>query len=137
MNFLSYKEIGKFNGPRHKKMSDTRLPCSYSQIWPCEHPAKTVTERKRTATNSPAKTNYRHLAEINSRYYGLSLMRTLTQGPYSVRYKGVDCIMLISYLLPKFYIRFYRGTQRWFPVKYLFGSERQIFSLEFSILEEG
>ena len=34
------------------------------------------------------KTSYRCLTEINSRYYGLSLMRTLTQGPYSVRFKG-------------------------------------------------
>ena len=31
---------------------------------------------------------YRRLTKINSRYYGLSLMRTLTRGPYSVRYKG-------------------------------------------------
>ena len=31
---------------------------------------------------------YRRLTEINSRYYGLSLMRTLPRGPYSVRYKG-------------------------------------------------
>ena len=28
------------------------------------------------------------LTEINSHYYGLSLMRTLTQGPYSVCYRG-------------------------------------------------
>ena len=38
---------------------------------------------------SPAKINYRRLMEINSRYYGLSLSRTLTRG---VRNKGVDCI---------------------------------------------
>ena len=41
----------------------------------------------RTATKSPAKTNYRRLTEINYRYYRLSLMRTLMWGPYSVRYK--------------------------------------------------
>ena len=41
-----------------------------------------------TAAKFSAKTNYRRLIEINSRYYGLSLMRTLTRGPYSVRYKG-------------------------------------------------
>ena len=34
------------------------------------------------------KISYRCVTEINSRYYGLSLKRTLTQGPYSVRYKG-------------------------------------------------
>ena len=33
---------------------------------------------KRTAAKSPAKTNYRRLTEINSRYYRLSLKRTLT-----------------------------------------------------------
>ena len=27
------------------------------------------------------------MTELNSRYYGLSPQRTLTQGPYSVRYK--------------------------------------------------
>ena len=34
------------------------------------------------------------MTDINSCYYGLSLMGTLTQGPYSVRDKGVvDCIV--------------------------------------------
>ena len=60
----------------------------YSQLWPCSHPAITDTPIKRTTANSPAKTNYISLTEINSRYYGLSLMRTLSQGPYSVRFKG-------------------------------------------------
>ena len=32
----------------------------------------------RTAAKSPAKLNYRRLTEINSCYYGLSLLRTLT-----------------------------------------------------------
>ena len=31
--------------------------------------------------------NYRCLTETNSRYNGLLLMRTVTQGSYSVRYK--------------------------------------------------
>ena len=31
---------------------------------------------------------FHFLIEINHRYYGLSLMRTLTRGPYSVRFKG-------------------------------------------------
>ena len=32
--------------------------------------------------------NYRHLTEIYSHYYGLSLTWRLTQGPWHVRYKG-------------------------------------------------
>ena len=31
--------------------------------------------------------NYRCLTETNSRYNGLLLIRTVTQGPYNVRYK--------------------------------------------------
>ena len=42
----------------------------------------------RTADKFWAKINYRRLTEINSRYYGLSLQRTLTSGPHSVHYKG-------------------------------------------------
>ena len=60
----------------------------YSQLSPCGHSAITDTSIKRTAANSPAKTNYRRLTEINFRYNGLSLMRTLPRGPSSVRYKG-------------------------------------------------
>ena len=41
-----------------------------------------------TAAKSQAKINFRRLTEINSHYYGLSVMRTLTRGPYSVRCKG-------------------------------------------------
>ena len=41
-----------------------------------------------TAAKSQAKINCRRLTDINSRYYGLLLMRTLTQGPYSVHSKG-------------------------------------------------
>ena len=37
---------------------------------------------------SRVRTNYRRLTEINSRYYGLLLMRTLTRGPCSIRCKG-------------------------------------------------
>ena len=35
----------------------------------------------RTVAKSLAKINYRRLTETNSRYYGLSLVRTLTRGP--------------------------------------------------------
>ena len=51
---------------------------SYSQFSPCGHLAITDTPIKRTAAKSQEKPNYRRLTEINSRYYGLSLMRTLT-----------------------------------------------------------
>ena len=40
-----------------------------------------------TAAIPRAKINYTRLTEINSHYYRLSQMRTLTQGPYSIRYK--------------------------------------------------
>ena len=60
---------------------------TYSQLSPCGHPAITDTPIIRTAAKSPAKTSCRRLTEINSRYYGLSLMRTPPRGPYSVRYK--------------------------------------------------
>ena len=61
---------------------------NYSQLSPSGHLAITDTPIKRTAAKSQEKPNCRRLTEINSRYYGLSLMRTLTWGPYSVRYKG-------------------------------------------------
>ena len=59
----------------------------YSQLLPCRHPAIMGTLIRQTAATSLAKTNYRHLTEINSRYYRLSLMRTLLRRPYSVCYK--------------------------------------------------
>ena len=60
----------------------------YSQLSPRGNPAIMDTPIIRTqAAKSQAKTNYRRLTEINPRYYGLSLMRTPTRGPYSVRYK--------------------------------------------------
>ena len=40
-----------------------------------------------TAAKSQAKVDHGCLTEINSRYYGLSLMLLLTQGLYGVRYK--------------------------------------------------
>ena len=67
---------------------DRRPAVHYSQLSPCGHPAITDTPIKRTAAKSQAKINYRRLTEINSPYYGLSLIRTLTRGPYSVRNKG-------------------------------------------------
>ena len=35
----------------------------------------------------PSKNNLQTFDKENSRYYGLLLLRTLTKGPYSVRYK--------------------------------------------------
>ena len=60
----------------------------YSPLSHCGHPAKKETPIKRTIAKSPAKTNYRRLTEINSRYYGLSPIWTLTRDPYIVRYRG-------------------------------------------------
>ena len=60
----------------------------YSQLSPCGHLAIMDTQIIRTAAKSQAKIIYRRLKEINSRYYRLSLMRTLTWGPYSVHYNG-------------------------------------------------
>ena len=54
------------------------LEGQYSQLSPCGHPAITDTPIIRTADKFRAKINYRRLTEINSRYYGLSLQRTLT-----------------------------------------------------------
>ena len=62
--------------------------CNYGQILPCGHLAIMETPIIRTAAKSPAKLNYRHLTEIKSRYYGLSLLRTLIRGPVDVRNKG-------------------------------------------------
>ena len=62
----------------------------YSQLSPWGHPAITDTPVMRTTAKSQAKIIiiYKRLTEKNSRCYGLSLMRTLTRGPYSVHYKG-------------------------------------------------
>ena len=65
----------------------TAYPFVFSQLSTCGHPAITDTPIIRTAAKSRAKINYRRLTEINSWYYGLSLMRTLTQDRYSIRYK--------------------------------------------------
>ena len=62
--------------------------CMCSQLLPCGHRPITDTPIIRTGAKSLAKTDYRHLTEIKSCCYELSLMRTLTQGPHSVRSKG-------------------------------------------------
>ena len=59
----------------------------YSQLLPCRHPDILGILIRQTTATSQAKTNYRHLSEINSCYYGLSLMRTLLWRPYSVCFK--------------------------------------------------
>ena len=60
----------------------------YSQLSPCRHPNKTNSPIIQTSAKSQAKINYCRLTEINSRYYGLSLMRTPAQGLHSSHYKG-------------------------------------------------
>ena len=61
---------------------------AYSQLSPCGHLAITDTPIIWAAAKSPAKINYRRLTEINSRYYGISLLRTLTPLLEGVRNKG-------------------------------------------------
>ena len=53
----------------------------------CGHPVLTDTPIIQIVAKCQTKINYSCLTEINSRYYGLSLMRTLTEGPSGVRYK--------------------------------------------------
>ena len=60
----------------------------YSQLSPFGYLSMTDIPIIQTAAKSKAKIIYRRLTEINSRYYGLSVMRTLTRGPNSVRHKG-------------------------------------------------
>ena len=57
----------------------------YSHLAPCGHPYNI-----RTAAKFQAKTNYGDLTEINSCYYRLALMCTLTRGPYSVHYNELE-----------------------------------------------
>ena len=52
------------------------------------HLAVTYAPIIRTAAKSQAKINSQRLTARNFRCYGLSRLRTLTQGPHSVRYKG-------------------------------------------------
>ena len=59
-----------------------------TQLSPCGHPAIMDTPILRTVTKSRTKINYRCLSEINSHYYGLSLMRTLTRSPYGICFWG-------------------------------------------------
>ena len=47
----------------------------YSQLSPRGHHTITDTLIIRTAAKSPAKIEYRRVTEINSRYYGLSLLK--------------------------------------------------------------
>ena len=61
------------------------IPCLAFSL--SRHPDNTA------AAKSLAKINYRRLTEINSHYYGLSLLRTLKRGPEGVcnkQIKGVD-----------------------------------------------
>ena len=84
--------------PRGKRDNcETWENSEYSQLSPCRHLAITDTPIIRMVAKSQAKTNYRCLIEINSGYYGLSLIRTLTEVPYSVRYKG-SCLYSASTL---------------------------------------
>ena len=65
-----------------------KLIFTYCQLSPCGHPAITDTPIIGTAAKSLEKINNRRLTEINSCYYRLLLMRTLTRSLYSVCNKG-------------------------------------------------
>ena len=67
--------------------------CNTAELSPCGHLAIMDTPIKRIAARSQAKINYRRSTEINSSYYGHSLMRTPTRGPTVSSIKGVDCII--------------------------------------------
>ena len=67
---------------------EPRYFLKFSELSPCGHLAIRNTLIIWTAAKYQAKINYRRLTEINFRYYGLSLMKTLTQAPYSVHFKG-------------------------------------------------
>ena len=61
----------------------------YSQFSSCGHPDNTD-----SSLILCKKKYYRRLTEMNSRYYGFPLMRTLTRGTYTVSaIKEVYCIM--------------------------------------------
>lgn len=62
----------------------------YSRLSPCGHPAITDALMMWTAAKFQAKINYGDLTEINSCYYRLALMWTLTRDPYSVRYNELE-----------------------------------------------
>ena len=85
-------EINYINYIRNKRRLTEKIPAvaasRYSQLSPCEHVVITHTSLLRTAAKSPAKINYGRLTEINSRYFGLSLLRTLARDP---AIKEVDC----------------------------------------------
>ena len=82
------KSVNKIELNWNEEKETSYSIASYSQLSPCGHPAITDTQIERIAPKSPAKTNYKRLTEINSPYYGLPLKRTVTRGPYRVRYKG-------------------------------------------------
>ena len=53
-------------------------------------PSRSLEQAKKKRDTELAKINYTCLTEVKSRYYRLSLIRTLPRGPYSVCNKGVD-----------------------------------------------
>ena len=80
------------DGFPHVSRLDVRAACwkgwTYTVISRLADTPLTDTLIVRTAAKSQAKIHCRCLSEINSRYYRLSIKRKVTQGPYSVRYKG-------------------------------------------------
>ena len=67
----------------------------YSQLPPCGHLAITDTPLLRTAAKFPGE-SYRRLTEINSRYYGLSLLRTYGHFIRSQRHNFIVFSLVIA-----------------------------------------
>ena len=84
-------------------MSKSNSRFKYTQLWSCGHLAITNTPIIRTAAKSSAKINYRRLTEINSRYYGLSLLRTLTRGPEGVRTEKGELTVALHKIIHAFF----------------------------------
>ena len=81
---VQYNMIGHHNPPGcqwRPLMLTSELTVNisiYSQLLRCRRPVITDTLIIQTAAKSHTKTNHRFLTEMNSRYYGLSLIMTLT-----------------------------------------------------------
>ena len=88
----------------------------------------------------PGKINWRRLTEINSRYYGLSLMRTLTRVPTVSAVKEVDCIWpnCISFLWIRIWLRIWiegcRGWAKWYDW-YTSRATRELHRLHLTIYD--
>jgi len=84
-----------------------------------------------TAATSQAKINYRCLTEINSGYFGVSLMRTLTQTLYSVHCKwswlDIETLNVFTHLVSSYSIQISWNKIIFFNIRKEFNSYRNFF----------